>query len=82
MKRFAKSDYGNEEGREPVITQKCGGDMLLGPPIAGAVVGGRVYSRGQAIRLLGGGLAVAACFPTGWRARPSRLPSHPHTRQQ
>ena len=63
MKRFAKSDYGNGEGREPVITQKSGGDMLLGAPIAGAVVGGRVYSRGQAIRLLGGGLAVAALLP-------------------
>lgn len=63
MKRFAKSDYGNGEGREPVITQKSGGDMLLGTPIAGAVVGGRVYPRGQAIRLLGGGLAVAALLP-------------------
>ena len=63
MKRFAKSDYGNGEGREPVITQKSGGNMLLGTPIAGVVVGGRVYSRGQAIRLLGGGLAVAALLP-------------------
>jgi hypothetical protein len=63
MKRFAKSDYGNGDGREPVITQKSGGDMLLGTPIAGAVVGGRVYSRSQAIRLLGGGLAVAALLP-------------------
>jgi len=65
MKRFARSDYGNEEGREPITAQANGGDTLPGPPIAGAVIGDRVYSRGQAIRLLGGGLAMAALLPSG-----------------
>jgi hypothetical protein len=65
MKRFARSDYGNEEGREPITAQANGGDTLPGPSIAGAVVSDRVYSRGQAIRLLGGGLAVAALLPSG-----------------
>ena len=74
MKRFARSDYGNEEGREPITAQANGGDTLPGPPMAGAVIGDRVYSRGQAIRLLGDGLAVAALLPAGWRAPPSRLP--------
>src|SRR5918998_5942872 len=65
MKRLARSDYGNGEGLEPVTAQETGGDTLTGPPIAGAVVSDEVYSRGQAIRLLGGGLAVAALLPSG-----------------
>ena len=65
MKRLARCDYGNGEGLEPVTAQENRGDTLTGPPIAGAVVSDEVYSRGQAIRLLGGGLAVAALLPSG-----------------
>ncbi|CAA9423471.1 MAG: hypothetical protein AVDCRST_MAG78-1201 [uncultured Rubrobacteraceae bacterium] len=65
MKRFARSDDGNGEGRKPVSAQRNGEDTLPRPPVGGVVAGGRKFSRGQAIRLLGGGFAGAALLSVG-----------------
>ena len=64
-KRFARSDDGNGEGRKPVSAQRNGEDTPPGPPFGGVAAGDRKFSRGQAIRLLGGGFAGAALLSAG-----------------
>ena len=78
MKRFARSDDGNEEGREPVTAQRNGEDTPPGPPFGGIVAGGRKYSRGEAMRLLGG-LAGVTLLSVGLSgtAEAATSPSNP-----
>ena len=73
MKRFARSDYGNEEGREPITAQANGGDTLPGPPIAGAVIGDRVFAAPSNGRLLAF-LVVTLVATTAWRLLLGRGP--------
>ena len=63
MKRFA-SDDGNEDRHRPVPTQRNGEDTSPVRPFGG-VSGGKEFSRGEAMRLLGGSLVGAALLPSG-----------------
>jgi hypothetical protein len=78
MKLFASGDHGNVREPQPVITPGNGTDTEPGPP-SGDVVGGRRYSRAEAMRLIGASLAGTTLLTTGLTraARAATSPSYP-----
>src|SRR5215208_3872785 len=65
MKRYTRSDDANGEERRKLVLDQENGEGRARRPTFGSVAGDGKLSRGEAIRLLGGGLAGAALLSTG-----------------
>jgi len=79
MKRFGRSDDGDLMERRPVTVRQNGKGKQPNAPLGGVVGGGRKYSRAEAMRLLGGGLAATTLLSAGLarRALAATSPSNP-----
>src|SRR5215204_3251916 len=65
MKRFARGDDGNEKGRALLPAQGSGEGGRPGPPLGSGTMGGRKYSRAEALKLLSTGLAGTVLLSGG-----------------